>query len=475
MSALPGTSGATDSRALNRAAISTAARMVPLCLAMLLASLNTSIANAVLPTLSAAFRASFQHAQWIVVAYLLSVTVLVVVVGRVGDLIGRRRVMLIGIAVFAAASVACGFASDIAVLIGARAAQGIGAAIMMSLAVAFASDVFPKEETGRAVGLLGTMSAVGTALGPTAGGLLISGIGWRAVFLVSVPVAVAALILAQRLLPTDPKRSVEGRVPFDYAGMAILAVSLGAYAASMTIHRGQFGPLSVAIIVAALAGLVVFYVVESRAEAPLVPISMLHDRLMRLGLGSSVIVSAVMMSTLVVGPFYLSKVLALNPLYIGLALSIGPVIVALIGVPAGQLADRFGTTRMTAAGLAGLALGSLALATSSSAHGLLGYVIPIIMTSAGYAVFQTANNTLIMSSAAADRRGVVGGLLNLSRNLGLITGASALGALFALVSGMTDPSRALPSSIVLGMRVTFALAAALVSVVLVAQLLQRRA
>src|SRR5690606_24352698 len=140
---------------------------------MLLASLGTSIANVALPAFADAFDASFQHIQWVVLAYLLAITTLIVGAGRLGDLTGRRRLLLAGIALFTLASVLCGLAPTLWLLIAARAGQGAGAAIMMALTMAFVAETVPKEWTGTAMGLLGTMSAVGTALGPSLGGILI--------------------------------------------------------------------------------------------------------------------------------------------------------------------------------------------------------------------------------------------------------------------------------------------------------------
>ena len=181
--------------------------LASLSLSMLLSSLGTSIANVGLPTLAQAFGASFQEVQWVVLAYLLAITTLIVSVGRLGDIIGRRRLLLAGIVLFTVASVLCGVAPTLWLLIAARAAQGLGAAIMMALTMAFVGETVPKARTGSAMGLLGTMSAIGTALGPSLGGVLIAGLGWRAIFLVNVPLGVLAFVLAYRHLPADRRET----------------------------------------------------------------------------------------------------------------------------------------------------------------------------------------------------------------------------------------------------------------------------
>ena len=168
-----------------------------------------------------------------------------------------------------------------------------------------------------------------------------------------------------------------------------------------------------------------------------------------------------MMATLVVGPFYLSRSLGLDAALVGLVVSVGPIVAALTSVPAGRIVDRLGAQRTTVAGLIGIAAGSFLLSTPMTL-GIAGYITPIAVITAGYALFQTANNTSVMADIPGDRRGAMSGLLNLSRNLGLITGASAMGAVFALGSGTTDIAMASPAAVASGMRVTFAVAGVLV-------------
>lgn len=369
-----------------------------LSLSMLLASLGTSIANVALPTLAMTFDAPYREVQWVVLAYLLANTLLIVSVGRLGDAIGRRRLLLAGIVLFGVASIMSAVAPSLAALIAARAVQGLGAATMMALTMAFVAETVPKEQTGRAMGLLATMSAIGTAVGPTLGGLLIAGLGWRSIFLVNVPLSLVAFALAYRHLPM-PRAAV------------------------------------------------------TNAPSPRLSLTILRDSRLTASLAMSTLVSTVMMATLVVGPFYLSHGLGLQAVTVGLVMSVGPVVAALTGVPAGRLADHFGAPRTTRAGLLLMAMGSFALAMMPAAFGVPGYIAPVVLITAGYALFQTSNNTVVMTDVAASRAsqtGVVSGMLNLSRNLGLIAGASVMGAVFVAT----------------GLRDTFAVAGALVAIAL---------
>lgn len=445
-----------------RPPLSVRGALAALSLSMLLSSLGTSIANVGLPALAQAFTASFQAVQWVVLAYLLAVTTLIVSVGRLGDITGRRRLLLVGICLFTAASVLCGFATTLWMVIAARMVQGLGAAIMMALTMAFVGELVPKAKTGGAMGLLGTMSAIGTTLGPSLGGILISGFGWRAIFLISAPLGLVALLLTHRYLPLDRSASRAAGAAFDYVGTSLLALTLAAYALAMTIGRGHFGSLNLILLLAATSGLGIFLVTEAKAASPLIRLAMFRDLGLSASLAMSALVSTVIMATLVVGPFYLSRALGLNAASVGLALSVGPLVAALTSVPAGQIADRFGAERMTTAGLVGMAAGSAMLSMLPETFGAPGYIAPIVIVTIGYALFQTANNTAVMSDIHPDQRGVISGLLNLSRNLGLVTGASVMGAVFALASATTDITLARPEAVATGMRVTFAVAAILI-------------
>lgn len=433
---------------------------------MLLSSLGTSIANVALPTLAQAFNASFQEVQWIVLAYLLAITTLIVSAGRLGDITGRRRLLLAGIFLFTVASVLCGLAPTLWLLIPARAAQGLGAAIMMALTMAFVGETVPKEKTGSAMGLLGAMSAIGTALGPSLGGILIAGLSWRAIFLVNVPLGILTFLLAYRYLPVDRQGSKTDRPGFDTMGTLLLALTLAAYALAMTIGRGSFGPLNMALLLAAGFGVGLFVLAETRAASPLIRLAMFRDPVLSASLATSALVSTVLMATLVVGPFYLSGALGLDAALVGLVLSVGPLAVALTGIPAGRIADRFGAQRMTIVGLIAIAAGSFILSLLPAALGIPGYVAPIVVITVGYALFQTANNTAVMTDVRPDQRGVMSGMLNLSRNLGLITGASVMGAVFAFASSAIDITTADPKAVATGMRITFAVAGVLIVIAL---------
>ena len=442
--------------------------LAALSLTTLLSALGTSIANVALPTLALAFNATFQQVQWVVLAYLLAVTTLVVSVGRLGDLVGRRRLLVGGILLFTLASGLCALASELWQLIAARALQGLGAAAMMALAMAFVAASIPKTKTGSAMGLLGAMSAAGTALGPSLGGALLSMAAWPAIFSVTVPLGLLAALLAHRFLPADHTAgdkvthtaakvavdialdaAVHGnadgaadgagvrgsgapRPRFDHLGTLLLALTLAAFAVAMTTGGGNFGWLNAALLLSAGTGAAAFVLSQKKASSPLIRLSMFNNVALGTGFAASALVTTVVMATLIVGPFYLSGALALEARQTGLVMSAGPLVAAVAGFPAGRLVDRLGPYRMSMTGLAGMLAGAAALPCLAAGYGVPGYVGALALLTGGYALFQAANNTAVMAGACPDQRGVVSGILNLSRNLGLITGASAMGAVYAL-------------------------------------------
>jgi MFS family permease len=395
--------------------------MAALCLAMLLPSLDTSIANSSLPTLAEAFGASFKTVQWVVLAYLAAVTTTIVGAGRLGDRIGRRRLLLGGMALFTAASVACGAAPNIEGLIAARAAQGLGAAVMLAMTMALAGEVAPRARAGTAIGLLGTMSATGTALGPSLGGMLAATVGWRAIFLVSVPLGVVALVMAMRWLPADGPRAARVR-----GGALGIGGALGL--------RGDLAEMR----------------------------QLLREPGLAAGLTMTLLVAMVIMATLVVGPFHLARGLGLGTAQVGFVMSVGPLVAALMGVPAGRLTDRHGAARVTRIGLMAMLVGCLALAVMPVSLGVAGYVGAVGFITAGYALFQASNNTAIMSAVDGGRRGVVAGMLSLARNLGLMAGVGGMGVVFEIGAGTGDVGGAGAEAVVGGMRGVFLVGAVIV-------------
>lgn len=451
--------------------------MASFSLSMLLTSLSTSIANVALPAIAQSFSASFQQVQWVVLSYLLAITTLIVSVGRFSDMTGRRQLLLFGIFLFTLASMLCSAATSLWLLIAARAGQGIGAAIMMALTMAYIGTTVSSEKSGSAMGLLGTMSAIGTALGPSLGGVLVHGLGWRSIFFINLPLGALTYFLAFRSLPMDREASVIVRARFDLLGTVLLILTLIAFALALTLKPNNFGLLNVTLLAAAAVSLVGFILVEAKAEAPLIQMALLRNPILCAGFAMGILVTTVVMATLVVGPFYLSGALALTAGQVGLVMSSGPIVAALSGIPAGRLVDRIGADRVIVIGLIMMAVGCAVFALLPTRFGVPGYIAPLLVVTAGYALFQAANNTAVLTNTGLEQRGVISGLLNLSRNLGLIIGASFMGAIFAFGSSVGSAANSIisaqPDAVAAGMRMTFTVGEIIVVIAIIVACVSR--
>ncbi|MEI7161509.1 MFS transporter [Pectobacterium versatile] len=377
-----------------------------LALAILSASLGTSIANIALPTLTAVLSAPFAQVQAVVIAYLAAMALSVVIAGRLGDRYGLKPVFIAGLGLFAIASLLCAIAPQLWQLIAARALQGIGAAFLMTLGMALLRQTAGEKHVGRAMGIVGTVSALGTALGPSVGGFLLAIAGWRSLFWIQIPLVTIVLFMAFTLLPATPlkeKASLSG-------GLSLRNTTL---LPNLTINAA---------------------------------------------------VTAVIMTTLIVGPYYLGLGLGLKETLVGLVMAIGPAVATFSGIPSGRLVDTWGFRRALTAGLSLVVTGTFMLAILPNLLGVTGYILAIIVLTPGYQLFQAANNTATLAEVPGNQRGTVSGLLNLSRNIGLIAGASIMGQVFALGVGTEDFTHAAPASLANGMQLTFFLAGAMVLV-----------
>ena len=326
---------------------------------------------------------------------------------------------------------------------------------MMVMGIALVAEALPKERTGSAIGLLGTMSAVGTALGPTLGGALISSFGWPFIYFINAPLGLAANGLLYHTLPKDIRSPVSARSSFDFMGTLLLAAMLATYSLAMTSGGANFDIVSLGLLATAAGFLGIFAWTETRVSFPLINPAVFRTPGLTVGFLMSAFVTTVVMATLVVGPFYLSEALGLDTAQIGLVMSCGPLVAALGGIPAGKAVDRYGADKVVMAGLITTAAGCISMASAPLYFGVAGYVLPLAIITAGYAVFQAANNTAIMTGISPDGRGVVSGMLNLSRNLGLITGASAMGTVFFLGKSLTAATSTGAEVTSNGMQLTF--------------------
>ena len=407
--------------------------VVTVSIGAFLGQLDASIVTLALPTLQQQFHASLVSVEWVALSYLLVLVASVTAVGRLADMIGRKLLYTYGFAIFTLASIGCGLSPTLGVLIGFRVVQALGAAMLQANSVALIATAIPKASLGRAIGIQGGAQAIGLALGPTLGGLLIGVAGWRSIFFLNGPVGVIGLVLAWLLLPRS--RELAPRVRFDWLGLGFFAPAVVAFllALNLAANSGPAAPLLLLVAAAVLVG--VFIRRERRTSAPLIDLRLFRNLDFTAGIASGLLSYLVLFAVLFVVPFFLEHARQLSATRAGLELGALPIALAVVAPFAGRARDRIGARIPTVTGmlLVGVSLGGLAFADRSSA----ATVVLLAAIGAGLGLFTPANNAAIMAAAPREHSGMAGGILNLTRGLGTAIGVAATG----LVLGVRNAER----------------------------------
>lgn len=401
-----------------------------------MATLDSSIVNISLPVIAADLAAGLEATQWVQIAYSLGVTALLLVAGRMADLVGRRRVYVAGLVAFTAASVACGAAPDIASLIAGRGVQAVGAAMIMANGPALVAQAFEPGRRGRALAVVAVTVSVGLTLGSSAGGFLTSLFGWRSIFFVNLPIGLGGAWYGWRVLgEAADERPAPGasRHGFDWPGALASAIGVGLLL--LAVSRGAewgWGSAPTAVCLAAAgASLAAFVRHEARAANPLLPLDLFRNRTFRTANVASLLTFTATVALTFLVPFYLVTILSRSPAEAGLIYLAAPLSLSLLAPVGGRLADRAGTRGPQVAGLALVVAGLLLVAELPAAATTWDVVWRLVVVGAGQGLFQTPNNTALLSSAPMARLGVASGLQAVMRNLGLALGVAIAGALVA--------------------------------------------
>ncbi len=435
---------------------------------VLLATIDGSIVNIALPTLVDEFETSFGVVQWVALAYLLSLAALSLGVGRLGDVVGKKRIYVAGMASFTLASVLCGMAPGVGWLIAFRVLQSLGATMILSLGAAILTEAFPPQQRGRALGWIGTAVSLGVITGPVVGGLLLSSFSWRSIFLVNLPVGIVGTLLAWRHVPDTPPHPGQR---MDFQGAGVLGGALLAFALGLTMaqERGFGHPLIVSLLVAAMSLAAAFIWVEKRHPHPMIDLRLFANPLLTASMVTGYITFVTASSFFLLMPFYLENVLGLPVRQTGLVLAVSPLALGIVAPIAGNLSDRLGVRGIALAGLALLTVAYLRLTGLTVDLTIPGYLSLAVPIGIGMGLFQSPNNVAIMSSVPPHYLGIGSGLLNITRLLGQISGSAALGTLWAArvrgYAGGSLPAGGAPSAPaaaqVAGLHDTYLVAAAL--------------
>jgi EmrB/QacA subfamily drug resistance transporter len=443
-----------------------------LCLAALLDTIDVTVVNVAMPAIRNSLHFSEGGLAWMVNAYMVPFGGFLLLGGRAGDLLGRRRVLLAGTATFTLASLGSALAPSAGIMIITRAVEGLAAAFVVPMTLAMLSSVFPAGPArNRAFSIWGGVSAAAGTLGLIAGGLLVSAAGWRWIFFINIPVGLFVLVAAPRLLPADPAADRSGR-GFDLIGAVTVTAgsSLLAYAVVQSSSH-PWGSARTTGLLAGAAVLLVFFIVHERfvATSPLMPMELWRNRSVTGANLVSALLSSAVFAMFYSTTLYMQQVLGYSALRTGLAyLPLGLSILMAAGL-APALVTRFGV-RLVAAGGAMLSLAGLVVFAGTPARGqlLTDIVIPSVIVGLGGGLLLLSTTIAAMSGVAAESHGVASALLNVSRQLG---GALGLAAISTVVTSVTLRSAGpLPVALTAGFRTGFAVSAALVGLAAVAAL-----
>jgi len=395
-----------------------------------LSTIDGSIVNVALPTLVEELDTHLPTVQWVVLAYLLALGTLMLSMGRLGDMIGKKSIYVAGFVIFTVGSVLCGLAPNVYWLIGFRVVQAVGGAMIMALGMAIVTESFPPSERGRALGLTGSMVSIGIVLGPTLGGLILDALSWHWIFFVNLPVGIVGTLMVMRFVPA---RRPAGRQRFDLVGA--MTFFAGMLAMLLAVTLGQqvgFDDRRVLFLLAGgVAAMAAFVVVERRASQPMLDLEMFRNKLFSINLVSGFMTFVSMSGTVFLMPFFLQGVLGYEPRQVGLMLAAVPLAVGMVSPLSGALSDRVGTRPITVVGLATVMVGFYSLSTVTADMTAVGYVLRSLPVGIGLGIFQSPNNSAVMGTVPRERLGVASGLLSITRIVGQTTGIAVLSALWA--------------------------------------------
>ncbi|GAB4573961.1 MAG: MFS transporter [Anaerolineae bacterium] len=429
-----------------------------------LATIDGTIVTVALPTLVNQLQTDFPTIQWVTLAYLLTLTVLLLSMGRLGDMVGKKRPYMLGMALFGLGSGLCGISPNVHLLIAFRALQAVGAAMMQALGTAIITEAFPSEERGRALGIGGLLVSAGILTGPVLGGLLIDNIGWRFIFYVNVPVAIIGLFMVNRYVPRGRRRPGQR---FDLLGAAVLGIGLGALMLALTFGQnwGWTDGRTLGLLVVFAVFFAAFIVIELRVPQPMVDLTLFRNPQFAISLTMAVIIFITISSRIII-PFFLEQGKGLSVTRIGLILAVWPISMALIAPTAGWLSDKIGSMKISLAGLVVSMVGYILLGTQVTLEtSPLAFALLSVPTGLGVGLFQSPNNSAVMGSVPHERLGLASGFLALTRNMGQLVGIAAVGALWATRTlahvppdaraALSDASAAPPAAIATGTAETF--------------------
>ncbi|WP_136604307.1 MFS transporter [Paenibacillus dokdonensis] len=408
--------------------------LVVLNLFTFMSTLDGSIVNIALPVLSKQLGLPIAQIEWVTTGYLMAICTVILFFGKLGDMIGKIRIFRWGTYIFILGSLLCGFSSSLQFLIIARIIQALGASMTMANSQGIITDIFPAKERGKALGLIGTFVSLGSIAGPSVGGIIISSLGWEYIFWVNVPIGLIAVFIGWKVLPAD---LVKVKAKVDAPGSLLFAVFIVALFAGLLLgQQAGYGNLWIILsLVLAAAAFILFLRIELKRDQPLLELSLFKNPLFSVSILCGFLVFSANFCFNIIAPFYAQNMLNLSPFSAGFLLMLFPICMVVVAPISGALSDKLGSEPLTFAGLIVMVIAQFGLAALHDGSSLWIVGIWIAMLGIGSGLFQSPNNSLVMSQVPRTQLGSAGSVNSLVRNVGMVVGITiATTTLFHVMS-----------------------------------------
>ncbi len=412
--------------------------LIIVMLSTFLGTIDVSIVNISFPILTRELNAELTTVVWVTLAYNLTSTSLMLILGRIGDMIGRKRVFTTGLLIFTVGLAACALSLSITQLIFFRVIQALGSTMIVACSMAIIIESFPENERGKALGLSAVSVSAGFITGPILGGVLLDWLNWRSIFYVRVPIALLVFVMSFFILKKDKKEV--GRIRLDLIGTVLSSASLAFIMLGVSQARrfGLGSPLIQALLGLGILGFVLFLAAERRVKDPVVDLALFKNSVFAISIASLTCIFLAYPTYMLVMPFYLMQSVGLTPSKMGLVMAVTAMVSIIVGPISGSLSDRFGHVLFAFLGaLVTLIAYSLMLGFEAGTQ-IITIILVLMLVGMGAGLFQAPNNSSIMGAVGPDRLGTASALLAMVRQVGLSLGLAVASTIYAASKSSTQ-------------------------------------
>lgn len=394
--------------------------MLTVSIGIFMATLDGSIVNIALPTLTRLFDTDIPTVSWVILSYLLTITTFLLTLGRLSDMYGRKKVFAGGLLVFSFGSALCSLSTSVGQLIAFRVVQGFGAAMIMATSTAIVTYAFPHTERGKAMGIIGTVVSIGSMAGPALGGFLIDLIGWQSIFYINVPIGIFAAAYSWKVLESE---EVHKGQKFDITGAFFMFISVTSLMLAITQGQGMGwnSPLIIGLFSVFAITLMIFLYIENKAIQPMVELHLFRNRPFSASNTSSFLSFVAMFAIILLMPYYLEEILNYSTIHVGMTLIAIPLVMAVVAPVSGWLSDKTNSFTLSSLGMVVTCIALYMLGILDQNSTQLDIVIGLGLVRLGMGLFQSPNSSIVMGSVPVNRLGIAGSLLGIMRNLGMVT------------------------------------------------------